>query len=285
MTLASPVPTMDIDIFDDEVILDRYPTYQKLRDAGPAVYIQPHNIWAMGRYADIRAASLDVENFSSARGVEMLEELANMGTVGTILGSDPPKHDILRSILSEKLAPRALRTLRGFVQERADAVVAGVHCDLDLVGLDDMGWKAIVANVSDIAAVGGRPAYAVVTVAGPLGSIDFDLLYDGLIAASVAYECPIVGGDLSSSVTLMVSVAMVGDGGGSTPPPVLRSGAGPGGAGRPPLLHPRRRAGDLPRRSRPPAHHPARGRNRRPHRRRRRAGRARQGEGARNRLV
>jgi thiamine-monophosphate kinase len=107
----------------------------------------------------------------------------------------------------------------------ADAVVAGVHCDLDLVGLDDMGWKAVVANVSDVAAVGGRPCCAVVTVAGPLARIDFDLLYDGLLEASAAYECPIVGGDLSTSATLVVSVAIVGDAGGVGAPPVLRSGA------------------------------------------------------------
>ena len=107
----------------------------------------------------------------------------------------------------------------------ADAVVAGVHADLTLVGLDDMGWKAMVANVSDIAAVGGRPCCAVVTVAGPLGSIDFDLLYDGLTEASAAYGCPIVGGDLTSSATLVISVAIVGDAGRQSPPPVLRSGA------------------------------------------------------------
>ena len=107
----------------------------------------------------------------------------------------------------------------------ADAVVAGVHADLTLVGLDDMGWKAMVANVSDIAAVGGRPCCAVVTVSGPLGSIDFDLLYDGLTAASAAYGCPIVGGDLTSSPTLVVSVAIVGDAGDQPPAPVLRSGA------------------------------------------------------------
>jgi thiamine-monophosphate kinase len=67
-----------------------------------------------------------------------------------------------------------------------------------------------------------------VTVAGPLGRLDIDLLYDGLIAAAEAYECAIVGGDLSSSATLVVSVAIVGDGGGLDVPPVLRSGARPG---------------------------------------------------------
>lgn len=110
----------------------------------------------------------------------------------------------------------------------ADAVVAGVHADLDLVGLDDMGWKAMVANVSDIAAMGGRPCCAVVTVAGPLGTVDLDLLYDGLIAAAIAYGCPIVGGDLSSSATLVVSVAIVGDAGVGSPAVVLRAGALPG---------------------------------------------------------
>ena len=51
----------------------------------------------------------------------------------------------------------------------ADLVVAGVHADLGLVDLADFGWKAVAVNVSDIAAMGGRPAYALVSVAGPVG--------------------------------------------------------------------------------------------------------------------
>src|SRR4051812_37296455 len=110
----------------------------------------------------------------------------------------------------------------------ADAVVAGVHADLDLVGLDDMGWKALVASLSDVAAVGGRPTHALVSVAGPLGDVDLDLLYDGLAGAAEAYECPVVGGDLSGAPVLVVSIAVAGDGGDGPEPPVLRSGASPG---------------------------------------------------------
>ncbi len=116
----------------------------------------------------------------------------------------------------------------GLLLLASDAVVAGVHADLSLVGLDDLGWKALVANVSDVAGVGGRPLAAVVSVAGPLGEVDVDLLYDGLLAASAAYGCPVVGGDMTSAPTLVVSVAIAGDAGPSSPPPVLRQGARPG---------------------------------------------------------
>ena len=106
--------------------------------------------------------------------------------------------------------------------------MAGVHADLSLVGIDDLGWKALVANVSDIAAVGGRPTHALVVVAGPLAEVDVDLLYDGLTAAADTYHCPVVGGDLSSAPALVVTVAVAGDAGPAEPPPVLRSGARPG---------------------------------------------------------
>jgi thiamine-monophosphate kinase len=109
----------------------------------------------------------------------------------------------------------------------ADAAVAGVHADLALVGVDDLGWKALASTLSDVAAMGGRPCSAVVTVSGPLGRVDVDLLYDGLLACADAFGCPVVGGDLTGGGTLVVSVAVLGaieEG----DEPVLRSGARPG---------------------------------------------------------
>ena len=106
----------------------------------------------------------------------------------------------------------------------ADAVVAGVHADLSLTGLDDLGWKAMAVNVSDIAAMGGRPGHALVTVAGPAGT-DLDLLYRGIAEAAAAYRCPVVGGDLANAPVLVVTVAVTGTFDGA---PLLRSGASPG---------------------------------------------------------
>jgi len=108
----------------------------------------------------------------------------------------------------------------------ADAVVAGVHADLALTSVADLGWKALAVNVSDLAAMGCVADRALVTVSGPAGS-DVDGLYEGLLAAAAAFRCPIVGGDLTGGPGLVVSVSVIGDGGG-VPPPVLRSGARPG---------------------------------------------------------
>ncbi|HET9691879.1 MAG TPA: thiamine-phosphate kinase [Acidimicrobiales bacterium] len=105
-----------------------------------------------------------------------------------------------------------------------DAVVAGVHADLALTGLDDLGWKALAATVSDVAAMGGRPTSAVVTVAAPPGC-DLPLLYAGLGAAAAATGCPVVGGDLVGAGQLVVSVTVTGVVDGAA---VLRSGASPG---------------------------------------------------------
>ena len=106
-----------------------------------------------------------------------------------------------------------------------DAVVAGVHADLALVGLDDLGWKALSVSVSDVAAMGCRPLYALVTVCGP-PETDIDLLYAGIAEAAERYGCPVVGGDLAGAPQLVVSVSVAGETGDGAP--VLRAGARPG---------------------------------------------------------
>jgi thiamine-monophosphate kinase len=101
-----------------------------------------------------------------------------------------------------------------------DTIVQGVHFTAG-APLDDVGWKALTANVSDIAAMGGGPGHAVVAVAAP-AETDLDRLYRGLAEAADAYDWPIVGGDLTNAPVVMVTVAVTGHVDGA---PVLRSGA------------------------------------------------------------
>jgi thiamine-monophosphate kinase len=107
-----------------------------------------------------------------------------------------------------------------------DLSVEGVHGDLGLIGLDDLGWRAMTAAVSDIAAMGGRAHRAVVGVAGP-PSTDVARLYEGIGACAELHRCPVVGGDLSGAVEVVVAVTVTGHVAGA-PGPVTRSGARPG---------------------------------------------------------
>ena len=107
-----------------------------------------------------------------------------------------------------------------------DLIVEGVHVDLDWSTPEDVGWKAMSVTVSDLAALGADPGYALVSVAAP-GGTDLDRLAGGMADAAAMYGCRVVGGDLSESTQLVVSVALVGWLRGP-PGPLLRSGASPG---------------------------------------------------------
>jgi thiamine-monophosphate kinase len=104
-----------------------------------------------------------------------------------------------------------------------DGVVQGVHFDLGLVAVRGVGWRAMVASLSDVAAMAGRPWRAVASVVAPAGT-DVEDLLSGVAEAADRYRCPLVGGDLSTGQALTVSIAVTG----SSKKPVLRSGARPG---------------------------------------------------------
>jgi thiamine-monophosphate kinase len=109
--------------------------------------------------------------------------------------------------------------LAGGLLLAVDSVVQGVHFTDDVEGA---GWRVVVRNVSDIAAMGGEPGHLVVSVAG---AIDLDALYAGILAAAEAYGCPVVGGDITRAPATVITAAITGHVDG---PPVLRSGARPG---------------------------------------------------------
>jgi len=115
---------------------------------------------------------------------------------------------------------------RGLLVLATDAAVAGVHADLSLVGLDDLGWKAMTAAVSDIGAMGARPLHALVTLCVPPGT-DLDALVAGVAEASAEWRCTVVGGDLSTAGQVVASVAVTGVLDGALPA-VTRGGASPG---------------------------------------------------------
>lgn len=110
-----------------------------------------------------------------------------------------------------------------------DTLVEAVHFRRDLSSLADVGWKAVAASVSDLAAMGARPAAAVVALCRP-GRVDpgdVEELYRGMRAACDRWGVRLVGGDTVAAGELVVSVTALGEV--DTPAAaVRRSGARPG---------------------------------------------------------
>lgn len=112
-----------------------------------------------------------------------------------------------------------------------DTMVETVHFNDATMGDADIGWKALAANVSDIAAMGGVPRHALVSVSVPKTweAARIGRLYDGLYACADHYGVAIVGGDTTSSPShLVVAVTVTGTvEAGSA---ISRAGAAPGDA-------------------------------------------------------
>lgn len=92
----------------------------------------------------------------------------------------------------------------------------------------DIGWRSLAANLSDIAAMGGRPVLATVALGVPedFGIARIRELYEGMHALAEDARCAIVGGDLSRSPVLSLAITAVGE---VRPSNVKRrSGARPG---------------------------------------------------------
>jgi thiamine-monophosphate kinase len=112
-----------------------------------------------------------------------------------------------------------------------DSVVEGVHVDLSLCSPGDVGWKALMGALSDLAAMGATPLGALVALCVPGGSGEGALVLgvmEGVAEASAAAGCPVVGGDVSGADVLMVAVTVLGTVPEGGRPPVGRSGALPG---------------------------------------------------------
>jgi len=110
-----------------------------------------------------------------------------------------------------------------------DMLLEGSHFRLPEAGARRVGRKAMAVNLSDIAAMAGKPLAAVVSVGlprqGPPGL--GEELYQGLREMADAFATAIIGGDTNSWTDgLAISVTLLGTA--QPPGPILRSGARPG---------------------------------------------------------
>lgn len=110
----------------------------------------------------------------------------------------------------------------------SDLLVEDVHFRRSSIAPRDLGYKALAVNVSDVAAMGASPRFALVNVALPPDVEPSWVveLYGGLREAGEEHAVAVVGGDVSRGPVTVISVAVSGEV--SSPWAVTRAGAEPG---------------------------------------------------------
>ena len=148
----------------------------------------------------------------------------------TTRGSDAARHPGERALVEHirrRLPPSSsslivgpgddaavIEPARGALQVlTTDALVEGVHFDRRYSSLADVGYKAIAVNVSDVAAMGATPEFALLSLMLPdaVGLTEIDALLDGVLEMSAIARIAVAGGNISRSPgPLIVDVTATG---------------------------------------------------------------------------
>jgi cytochrome P450 len=168
--MGANAPESDLDLWSRDVLIEPWEHFRTLRDTAPAVYLERYEVFAVGRYRDVRAVLRDWQTFTSADGVAF-NDLMNEAELGTAPGSDPPEHDAVRSAMLERLRLTEVRGLAEMVQRRADALVAELleRGTFDLV--TDLAQRYVIEVVGELIGLSGDRLARF----GPAGPMFFDV--------------------------------------------------------------------------------------------------------------
>ena len=95
-----------------------------------------------------------------------------------------------------------------------DMLVERVHFLLDAIPPHKLGRKSLAVNISDIAAMGGTPREAVISIGVPdtVEVVLLDTLYDGMKSMAKEFDVNLLGGDTTSTPQyLVINIALVGE--------------------------------------------------------------------------
>jgi cytochrome P450 len=116
------IPHYGADLFSDDALAEPYDHYRAIRDLGPVVHLDAHDLLAVSRYAEVRQVLGNPATFCSGEGVG-LNDMINALARGNTLMSDGELHRVQREVVGRPLTPKSLADLRPDVQALADALI------------------------------------------------------------------------------------------------------------------------------------------------------------------
>jgi len=93
-----------------------------------------------------------------------------------------------------------------------DTLVQDIHFNLDVIHWEELGWKALAVNISDIAAMGGIPKYALLALAlpGELEVENISKFTNGMMDLARKLGVAIVGGNVATAQNVVITVTIIG---------------------------------------------------------------------------
>lgn len=119
------VPAIDTDPYAIETLLNPHTFYEELRDAGPVVWLNAHQVYAVGRHDEASVVLTDFARFTACGGVGVydIRKSDQHRPPNPILERDPPEHSVVRKVVMQIISPSVVRSWRERFQHEADAVV------------------------------------------------------------------------------------------------------------------------------------------------------------------
>lgn len=142
-----------------------------------------------------------------------LSELGEFGLIGRLRAKlNPPDPSVAVDIGDDAAVIRPTPGTELVIT--TDMLVEGVHFREDTIDFRSLGWKSMAASISDVAAMGGSPRHATISLAIPpdYDVEKLDLLYEGVAEIGRHFNTHVVGGDIvKTSGPLLISVTLTGE--------------------------------------------------------------------------
>jgi hypothetical protein len=114
------------DPYSDEAMRDPHPLYARLRAESPVHYLAKYDCWALARFADVWAATLDAESFTARGGTAPGQVLRRDPAPHTFMTMDLPEHRLHRGLISGRYGRGAVAKLEPRVRAIARELLAPV---------------------------------------------------------------------------------------------------------------------------------------------------------------
>jgi len=141
--------------------------------------------------------------------MQQIKDIGEVDLIGRI-SKNPRNKSILMGIGDDAAV---VKTKDGLQVLTTDCMVEGDHFRTDWFTPKQIGMKSIEINVSDIAAMGAIPKYALISLALPKTlEVSFvDEFYDGMWSSCEKYSMEIIGGNMTHSEKIVISITLIGE--------------------------------------------------------------------------